>query len=123
GGQTDHRWTVSDPGLLLYVHQAECAHHLRGEVTLFTREGGAASEGDALGSVDDVAIGVLRDERVVARRLDVLRDLVEHEVPWLLFPLRAARRSVHRLLDATRARRELHRARALRTEPSLVDRA
>src|SRR5207247_3859975 len=57
---------------------------------------------------------------VVARRFDVLRDLVEDEVPRLLFPLRAARRAVHRLLDPPRARRELHRGRALGAQPALV---
>src|SRR4030095_9049162 len=87
GGQTDHRWAVSDPSLLFYMHDAERPHQLRGEVALFAAECGAAGEGDSLGAIHDVAVRVLRDERVVARRFDVLREPVEHEVPGLLFPL------------------------------------
>src|SRR5207249_7143224 len=105
------------------MHDAERPHHLRSEVTLFATECGAAGEGDPLGAIHDVPRGVLRHERVVAGRLQVLRELVEHEVPGLLFPLRAARRSVEGLLDPARARRELHRGRTLRAEASLVDRA
>src|SRR5439155_1150774 len=71
GGQTDHRWAVSDPGLLLQVDDAQSAHHLRGEVALFAAEGGASREGDALGAVDHVPARVLRDEGVVARGLDL----------------------------------------------------
>src|SRR5207249_12131621 len=53
----------------------------------------------------------------------VLGELVEHEVPALRFPGRAARRPVHRMRDAARARRELHRRGTLRAEAALVDRA
>src|SRR3989440_5740917 len=105
------------------MDEAEAAHDLGREVALFARERRAAGEGDSLGSVHDVAVRVLRHEAVVPRRFDVRRELVEHEVPALLFPLRAARSAVERLLDSTRARRELHRRRALRAEAALVHRA
>src|SRR4029079_12288355 len=121
-GQTDHRWAVSDPGLLFDMYDAQAPHELRGEVPLLGRERGAPGERDSLGAIDDVPVRVLRDERVVARRFDVLSQLVEHEVPALLFPLRAARRAIHRRPNATRAGGELHRGRALWTESAFVDR-
>src|SRR5207249_7568952 len=70
-----------------------------------------------------VSVAVLGDERVVARGLQVLRELVEHEVPRLLFPPRAARRAIEGFRDAPGARRELHRRRPFRAEAALVDRA
>src|SRR5205814_3542762 len=54
GGQTGHRGTVSDPSLLFDMHDAERAHDLRREVTLFATEGRAAGKGDPLGAIHDV---------------------------------------------------------------------
>src|SRR3954468_8276705 len=104
------------------MYDAQAPHELCGEVPLLRRERGAPGERDSLRAVDDVSVGVLRDEAVVARRLDVLRELVEHEVPALLFPLGAAGRPIHRFLDTPGGCGELHGRRTLRTEPALVHR-
>src|SRR5881409_2352570 len=105
------------------MYDAQAPHELRGEVPLLGRERGAPGERNSLGAIDDVAVRVLRNEAVVSRGFYVLGELVEHEVPALRFPGRAARRPVHRMRDAARARRELHRRGTLRAEAALVDRA
>src|SRR2546430_12542283 len=102
------------------MYDAQAPHELRGEVPLLRRERGAPGERDSLGTVHDVAVRVLRDERVVAGRLDVLGELVEDEVPGLRFPCGSARRAVHRRGDAPRARCELHGGSALRAEAALI---
>src|SRR5262249_61229035 len=90
-------------------------------VALFVAERGAAGARDALGAVDGVALGVLGDERRVARLFDALGEAVQHLVPGDLLPLVAAGRTVERLLDPAGRDRELHRRGALRGEPAPLD--
>src|SRR5207245_6436622 len=82
-----------------------------------------ARERDAFGTIDRVALGVLRDKRSVARLLDALRELVEHLLPGDLLPLVASRGAVEGLGHAPAADRQLHRRGTLRAESALVDRA
>src|SRR2546430_14127448 len=89
------------------MYDAQAPHELRGEVPLLGRERGAPGERDPLGAVDGVSVRVLRNEAVIAGRLDVLCQFVEHEVPVLVFPLAAARRAVLRLFDSAGGRCEL----------------
>src|SRR5262249_25888026 len=63
------------------------------------------------------------DERRVARVFDALGELVEHLVPGDLLPLVAPGGAVERLVHTPGRGRQLHRRRALRAEPALVDRA
>src|SRR5207237_10143544 len=105
------------------MYDAQAPHELRGEVPLLRRERGASGERDSLGTINDVHVRVLRDERVVTGRFDVLGKLVEHEVPALRFPGGTARRAVHRRCDAPRAGGVLDRARACRAVWGLSYRA
>src|SRR5438445_1799611 len=123
GRQTEDRGAVSDSGLLFYVHHPQGAHELGGQITFLAAEGGAARERDAFGTIDRVALGVLRDKRSVALLLDALRGLVEHLLPGDLLPLVASRGAVEGLGHAPAADRQLHRRGTLRAESALVDRA
>src|SRR2546421_9907525 len=105
------------------MDQSQAAHQLGGEVALLRAERGASGEGDPLAPVHGAAIAVGGDERGVPGRLDVVGDLVEHEVPRDALPAGCTRGPVLRRLDAAWRDGELHRGRTLRTEPSLVDRA
>src|SRR5437868_11836062 len=105
------------------MDQAETAHHLRREVPFFAAEGGAAGEGDPLRAIDSVPSGVRGDEGRVPGILYTLRQPVEHVVPADLLPVIGSRRAVHGVFDPPAADGQLHRGRALGTEPALVDRA
>src|SRR6266849_1262998 len=96
------------------MYQSQATHQLGGEVAFLRAECGASREGDAFGAIDDIAVAVRGDERGVARRLDVLRDLVQDEVPRDALPAARAGCAVLRRLDPTRRGRQLHRRRALR---------
>src|SRR6202165_6022060 len=102
GGQTDHRWAVSNPGLLLEVYQSQAPHHLGGEVAFLRAECGASREGDAFGAVDGVAVSIRGDEGRVARSLDVLSDLRQREIPGYGRPSRGAGGAVLRVRHAAR---------------------
>src|ERR1700737_3863912 len=103
------------------MDQAETAHRLGREVAFRAAEGGAPGEGNPLCAVDRVARRILRHEAGIAGVLDALRQLVEHVVPSDVLPVVGARRTIPRVFDAASAGGQLHRGRALRTEPSLVD--
>src|SRR5260370_40862667 len=105
------------------MYQSQAAHQLGGEIALLRAERGSSGEGDALCPVDRVAVAVRGHKRRVARCLDVLGDLVQHEVPRDTLPAGRAGGTVLGRLDAARRDRTLHRSRAFRTQPALVDRA
>src|SRR6266852_5279105 len=105
------------------MDQSQASHQLGGEVTFLRAECGASREGDAFGAVDRVATGIRRHECGVARRLDVLRDLVQHEIPRHALPAGRPRGAVLRRPDTAWRARQLHRSCPLGTEATFVDSA
>src|SRR5947209_16722258 len=103
------------------MYQSQAPHQLGGEVAFLRAERRASGEGDAFAAVDRVAIAVSGHERGVPGRFDVLRDLVEDEVPRDVLPRGRARGSVLGRFDPPRRNGQLHRGGALGTESSLVD--
>src|SRR5712692_5834670 len=103
------------------MYQSQAPHQLGGEVAFLRAECGATREGDAFGAVDGVAVSIRGDERGVARRLDVLGDLVQDEVPGDALPADRPRGTVLGRLDAARRDRELHCSRALGAQAAFVD--
>src|SRR5579875_2538903 len=121
GGQTDHRRTVSNPGLLLYMRDAERAENFGCEVAFLAAIRGTAGERETVRAIDRVAFRVDGHKGAVARIFDVTRDLVQRVVPRQLLPIRRAGWPVHRRFDAPRRNRKLHRRRAFGAQASFVD--
>ena len=78
---------MSNPGLVFQVADPQAAHGLDDEVVEFVGIGAAAVPGDAFAAVDRAALGVGRDERLVARLLDMARDFLDGLVPTNVFPM------------------------------------
>src|SRR2546425_7651694 len=87
GPQTGDRWAVSNAGLVFQVADPQAAHTFYDQIIKFVGVGAAAGEGDAFAAIDSVAGSVLLDKCVVARLLDLLRDLGISLVPRDVFPV------------------------------------
>src|SRR2546426_8974343 len=105
------------------MYQSQASHQLGCEVALLRAECGASREGDAFGAVDYVAVAIGAHERGVARGLDVLRDLIQGEVPRDFLPALGSGCAVLRRFHAAWRTRQLHRSGAFRAEATFVDRA
>ena len=83
--QTGDARAVSYPRLVLDGDDAEPAHELLADVVPLDVEGGAAQREDRRRHVDELAVGKLLDERLVAGLLHQLGDPVHgaFEVPHL----------------------------------------
>ena len=81
GPQTGDRRSVSNASLVFEVADPQAAHGLDDQVIELVGIGAAAVPGNAFAAVDGVALGILLDERFVARLLDQVRDLVDGRVP------------------------------------------
>src|SRR5260370_39824952 len=103
------------------MNQSQAAHQLGGEVALLRAECGASGEGDAFTPVDRVAVAVGGHEGRIPRRLYVLRDPVQHEIPGNALPAGSAGSAVLGRGDAPRRDRELHGGRAPGAHAARVD--
>ena len=65
--QSRYGWTVSDPGLVIELHQTERPHHGGNGPAFFIVDFGASHVGDGLHSIDNLTLGVLRDEILIPK--------------------------------------------------------
>ena len=85
GRQTGDRGAVSEPGLVLDVHQAEGPHEFHEEIGLLVVQRRAAEAGDGLGAVYDSPVHRCL-ESFIARLFDSRGDPLECPVPAFFPP-------------------------------------
>src|SRR5215472_14566949 len=66
GGQTGHRWSVSEAGLIVEADDAERAYHFVGRVTSLVGGCGGGQKGDRFKAVDGLSLAVPGDKAAVA---------------------------------------------------------
>ena len=111
-GQTGHRGSVSDPGLIIEYQDAGAADSLMGNVAGFVTGRGSRQETGGQPAVDRCA-GRSGNEVLVPVVLHQPGDLCKCLVPRNSFPITGARGAVFRVLEPIRAVDEVHQAGAL----------
>ena len=112
-GQTGHRRSVSDAGLVIEDHHAEGAGNLPGQERRFGRRRRRRQHAGAGPAVDRGSGGVFRDEILVAILLHQRGDAVEREIPADLLEFAAAGGAVFRHLQPGRRDARYRAARRL----------
>src|SRR5262249_11523673 len=118
---TDDRGAVSEPGLVLDIHQADGPHKLYEEIRLLVVERRAAEAGDRHRAVDDATVLRRLLKGLVARLFDLRGDPLQRPVPALLLPLLASRRAVENFLQAPRVVHHLDAGGTLTAKRALAD--
>ncbi len=113
---------MSNPGLIFYLYDSEARKQLLDQVVFFVIERGAAKVRDVQSPAQRVTLLVLVLPFVVTRLLHALRHHFHRLIERDFFPLRAMRAAVENVGDAMRARHQLERGRALRTQAAIRDR-
>ena len=120
--QSRYSGAVSDPGLVIDVHQAVGAGEDGHGPALFAVDVGAAQMGNGLDTVDGLPFRILLDEAGVTLFLEVPRDAIDGEIPILFLPLVAVGRAVQYLFQAAVVGfRGLVDARSLRAQRAFID--
>ncbi len=122
GGQTGHRWSVSDPGLIVERQHAGAADRLVGDVAGFVAGGGGRQETGGQPAVDRGAGGIFGNEVLVPVVLHQPGHLRKGLVPGDALPLLGAGGAVFRVLEPVGAVDEVHQSGALRAEGAPVHR-
>ncbi len=122
GGQTGHRWAVSNARLVVERQDAGAADDLVGDVAGFVGGGRGCQEAGGQPAVDRGAVGVLGDEVLVPVVLHQPGDFAERLVPGNALPFVGAWCAVFRVLEPVRAVDEVHQPRALGAQGPAVHR-
>ena len=119
--QSRYSCAVSEPRLVLYVHQAERSHKCLNGPGFFVVHGGRAERSNAESPVDGLALVVFLGKGGVAGAFDVGRNAVEHPVPLHFFPFFGFGGAVHGLGGPGFVFGDLPKAGALGTQGAFVD--
>jgi len=84
--QSRYRWTVSDPGLMIYIDHTQSAGLDGHDPALLVVHIGASIVTDPFAAVNQFTLGIVLDETLVPRVLDQTGNAGKRKVPVFFFP-------------------------------------